>query len=264
MELNSRILRKGVIHFSFFVISFTLNAGVINLDGTYQGENVYVQNPYNSGKNAFCIQEVTINDNPFTEFNSSAFEIPLDDYNKGQYLNIKIKHNDDCRPRILNAEVIRSKSTFEIISLKADENSLKWTTNNESNQEPLIVEQFRNNKWVVIGKVIGKGPEGYNNYNFEVNHFSGANKYRIKQKDLGNKYRYSDILTHKSKKQPIDWFPKRVENEINLTAKTQFEIFDGAGNKLRSGFGNKIDVTDLPVGSYYLNIDNKTLKFTKK
>ena len=52
------------------------SAGVIVLEGNYQGKNIYVQNPFASSGVGFCVYEVTINDQTTTdEINSSAFEI---------------------------------------------------------------------------------------------------------------------------------------------------------------------------------------------
>ena len=97
---------------SFFILvalfSFgTLNAGVITMDGTYQGEKIVIQNPISSD-NSFCITEVYVNDIPFYEINQTAFEIRLSSMNVGEYVNIKIVHKDNCRPRILNTEALRS------------------------------------------------------------------------------------------------------------------------------------------------------------
>src|SRR3990172_2709116 len=141
---------KGIfLGISLLFVLFSVYGGVITIDGTYQGEALYIQNPISSDK-SFCITEVYVNDIPYYEINSTAFEINLSNLNKGDYINIKIVHKDNCRPRILNAEILRSKSTYEIVSFKVDENQVKWTTKNESNEEPFMIERFRNNKWVEI------------------------------------------------------------------------------------------------------------------
>jgi len=243
---------------------FISEAGVITIDGTNQGEPIYIQNPYLSSSNSFCISEVYVNDQKFTEIKSSAFEIPLSRFRIGQYVNIKIIHKDECKPKVLNPESLRSRSTFVNVSFKADEKRLRWTTKNETNEEPLIIEKFRNSKWVEIGKVIGEGTGGYNNYEFDVNHNSGLNRYRIKQKDLGDKHRFSRLLEYNSNKEPITFYPKRVSTEIYLTEKTNYEIFNSFGSLEKKGEDSRIDVSDFEPGVYYLNIDNRTEKFLKK
>ncbi len=255
---------KSTLVLLLFFASFSINAGVIVLDGTYQGDDVYFQNPYNSSDNSFCVTEAYINDAPVENINSSAFEVPLSNFKIGDYVRIKLVHRDYCKPRVLNPEVLMSKSTYELVSMKVDESSLKWTTNNESNHEPFVIEHFRNNKWVPIGKVIGKGPDGYNNYNFEVNHHSGVNKYRIKQRDLGNKYKYAQPVEYISDKSPITYYPKRVDKELYLSESTTYEIYDSFGGIVLKGEDQTINVSDFEPGIYYLNIDNRTEKFLKK
>jgi len=246
------------------LVVLNISAATITIDGTYQGENIYIQNPFNSASNTFCISEVLINDQIFPEINSAAFEIPLSTFKLGQYVEIKIEYKDNCKPRILNAEALRSKSTFEIVSIKCTDDQIKFTTKNEANQEPFIVEQFKNNKWVKVSKLTGTGTDGYNNYNTAISHYSGVNKYRIKQRSLGNTHRYSKVLEYKSNKPPITYYPKRVNNEIYLSESTSFEIFDSFGAIVKKGIDEKVDVRDLEEGVYYLNIDNRTEKFLKR
>lgn len=246
------------------LILLNLSAATITIDGTYQGENIYIQNPFNSSSNTFCISEVFINDQPYTETNSAAFEIPLATFKVGQFVEIRIEHKDNCKPRILNAEALRSKSTFEIVSIKCTDDQIKFTTKNESNEEPFIVEQFKNNKWVKVVNLKGNGTDGYNNYNAPINHYSGVNKYRIKQRSLGNTHRYSKVLEYKSNKPPVTYYPKRVNNEIYLSESTSFEIYDSFGALIKKGIDEKVDVRDLEEGVYYLNIDNRTEKFLKR
>jgi hypothetical protein len=259
----SILKRSGLLYIllGFFV---SLQASTITLDGTYQGEGIYIQNPYNSADNSFCIQKVTINGETFEDHGSSAFEISLEDFDKGDYVNIKIEHKDECQPKILNGEALRSKSTYDMVSLEVMKNKVKWTTKNEKNEEPFFVERYQNNKWVVVGKVVGKGPGGYNNYSVDVTHFSGKNKYRVKQRSIGGVDRYSEVVEYKSDKEPVEFYPKRVSDELNFSRVARFEIYDSYGYLIKKGEAETVDVSDLEKGVYYLNIDNRTEKFLKK
>lgn len=256
--LKSFILGLGIL------MTLSLSAGTYTLDGTYQGENIYVQNPFNNSTNTFCITEVFINDVPYTEINSAAFEISLTNFETGQYVEIRVEYKDNCRPRILNEEALRSKSTFEIVSIKCTEDQIKFTTKNETTEEPFIVEHFKNNKWVKVEKLKGSSSDGYNNYTCKVNHHSGINKYRVKQRSLGHQHRYSKVLEYKSDKAHIDFYPKRANTDIYLTESTNYEIYDSFGALVKKGVGEQIDVRDLEDGVYYLNIDNRTEKFLKR
>src|SRR5437868_2524545 len=77
---------------------------VIILEGNYQGKNLYVQNPYGSGGVGFCVTEVLVNGNIATdEIASSAFEIDFKPHKLvvGDKVEIKIKHKEDCKPKVL-------------------------------------------------------------------------------------------------------------------------------------------------------------------
>ena len=113
---------KKAIFTTLFATLVTLNAlaGVIVLEGHYQGKNLYVQNPFAGSGVGFCTYEVTVNGEVTTdEWNSSAFEIDLAarGLKVGEPVVIKIKHKDDCKPKVLNPEVLKPKSTFENLSM---------------------------------------------------------------------------------------------------------------------------------------------------
>ena len=74
--------------FASVLMLFGLSAKELIIDGTYQGENIYIQNPFSNKENGFCIKEVYVNDKPFTEINSSAFEIILEGQEIGKYVKI--------------------------------------------------------------------------------------------------------------------------------------------------------------------------------
>lgn len=243
-------------------------AGVLTIDGTYQGENIYVQNPFVPGTDSFCIRKVVVNGKelPKEVISSSAFEIDLSAMNlrKGQYVEIVIHHSNACYPRVLNPEALIAKSTFELVSFSADEEYIYWTTRNETSEEPFYVEQFRNNKWVVVAKVKGQGAGGYANYKVTAPHHSGLNRYRLKQRDLGGRWRYSEILEYKSSKEPVTFYPKRASDKLYLSAEAEYEIYDAFGYLVKEGRGKEIDISDLAPGVYYINVDNRTEKFVKR
>lgn len=83
------------------------------VDGTYQGKNLYCQNPYVNcidSTSRFVTVNVTINDTiqmPSDSIASGAFEIPLMDYGFkiNDPVHIVITHYLSGNPRILNPEV---------------------------------------------------------------------------------------------------------------------------------------------------------------
>ncbi|MBL4658590.1 MAG: hypothetical protein JKX73_11355 [Flavobacteriales bacterium] len=154
------------------IACLSMAASTVILEGNYQGKNLFVQNPFAGSGVGFCTFEVTINDQVTTdEINSSAFEIDFTAFQLeiGAKVIVKIKHGDDCKPKVLNPEVLKPKSTFDVISMKIDDNGvLNWNTNNETGKLPYIIEQFRWNKWVKVGEEEGKGQKANNSYTFKL------------------------------------------------------------------------------------------------
>lgn len=242
---------------------------MILLEGTYQGKNVYVQNPFASNGVGFCVYEVRVNDKITTdEIGSSAFEIDLRVYQlkNGDPVSIKIFHKDDCKPKVLNPEVLKPKSTFTTTTIAVDKDeNLKWTTTGESGKLTYIVEQFRWNKWVKVGEVEGTGTAGPNTYTFKVVAHSGENQFRVKQIDYSGQARTSPVAKFTSSKAEIKFYPVKAKTEITFEGgETMYEIYDQYGNIVKKGFGAKIDVTGLAKGGYFLNYDNKTAEFFKQ
>ncbi len=251
----------------FIALGINLNAQKIVLEGTYQGENLFVKNPFAVSGVGFCIYEVTVNGQLSTdEINSSAFEIDLSayDYNIGSPVLITIKHKEGCKPIILNPEVLKSKSTFDIVDLKIDGNKLLWSTENESGKLPYIVQQFRWNKWINVATINGVGSQEQHNYSAKIRFNSGKNKFRIKQTDYREKPRYSKIIEYNNNTPKVTFTPKKVTDEIIFSSPTMFEIYDEYGEIIFKGYLDKINVSGLTKGKYYINYDNTLGEFIKK
>lgn len=258
------ILTSANILPSYKAAQNELNSLII-LEGTYQGKNLRVKNPYVLPNEKYCTTEILINDVPSDKIYANDIEVDLSNFEKGEYVNIQIKHNDGCEPEVINPEVLRSKSTFEVVTITADLNLLKWTTKNETSQEPYIIEQKQYNKWVPIGKVIAKGTPGYNSYTFSIQNFSGLNEYRLKQSDyMKAHYRYSEPAKVNADIPPITFYPERVLNCIYLSRKTKYQIFTESGILVKQGEDYQIKLPNLNPGPYYLYIDNRVERILKK
>ena len=261
----------------FFSLSIVAFAGApdkqIVLKGIYQGENLYVMNPFAPSGIGFCVLEVTVNGKVTTdEINSSAFEIDLSVYNFkiGDPVTVVIKHRNGCLPKVLNPEVIRPRPTFNIESIKIDpqHSRLVWITTGELGSLPFIVEQYRWNKWSRVGKVQGKGTPGLHSYSYPVHFNSGLNRFRVRQVDkFTRQSRFSSTVTFMSKSPPVTFKPgngRRVEDKIIFSAPTDYEIYDYYGRLKKKGYGREVNVSTLPRGSYFINYDNKTEVFYKR
>lgn len=272
-------MKRLFVHTLLLVLGFSakVNAqgSVIILEGNYQGKVLYVQNPFGSGGVGFCVTEVKVNGNITTdETNSSAFEIDLKPWklNLGDKVEVRIYHKDGCKPKVLNPEVLKPKSTYEITNMTADKDgTFKWTTKSETGKLAFVVEQFRWNKWVKVGEVEGLGTPSSNDYSFKIAPHSGKNQLRVRQTDYSGQPRPSKSVDFISEAPEAEYGPAKTSKEINFTAKgkgsaleTMYEIYDQYGNIVKKGFGSKIDVSNLPKGAYFLNYDNKMGEFVKK
>ncbi len=263
-------MRKALILLAIlFSIPFGSWAKEIEIKGIYQGENLYVMNPFSSTGVGFCIYEVTVNGQVTTdEISSSAFEIDFTFFNlkKGDPVTVVIKHKDGCTPKLLNAEVLKPKSTFVVTAISIDRktNKLSWKTVGENGRLPFIVEQYRWKKWVKVSSVEGKGTNKEHAYSIEVHPHSGTNRFRVKQVDYTKKPRYSKEVTLRTMIKPVSFSPKKVKGEIKFSAETDYEIYNYYGTLVMKGRGTDVNVSKLAKGDYFINFDAKTATFEKK
>lgn len=256
---------------SSFLVSVA-SFGALSIEGSYQGKNLYVQNPEDGDGFGFCATKVTVNGDVMPGgCSSSAFEIDFSLFNIeiGEPVFIVIEHNDGCKPKILNPEVLLPRSTFNTVEINVNANGmLNWKTTNEQGKLPFFVEQYRWNKWVQVGEVLGKGTPGANGYEFQVAPHSGENTVRVVQIDHSGTKRSSKEVKFVSDVPVVEKNPVKVKDVINFTAngkaiETKYEIYDAYGNIVKKGVGTSVPCSNLLKGAYYINFDNKTEKFFK-
>jgi hypothetical protein len=255
----------------FILLNLNRSDAQLKLNGIYKGENIYIENPYTISGVGFCVTEILVNGNTTTdEIHSSFFEIDLSIYNfkYGDLLEILIHHKDDCKPRVLNPEVLTPESTFEIQYLTIDKiGLLKWATMKEHGALPFDIEQFKWNKWIQVGTTDGKGTGSLNRYSFDINLHTGKNKFRVKQIGCNNKARYSNSVEYTNSAREITFIPGnggKVIDQIFFSDNTSYEIYDYYGKLIKTGNSDNIKVSTLKPGTYFLNYDNKTETFIKK
>jgi hypothetical protein len=259
----------------FFLLVFNNTAwSILSIEGSYQGKNIYVHNPECNDGFGFCASKVKVNGDVLPGVtSSSAFEIDFSLFNIeiGEPVFIVIEHNLGCKPKILNPEVLLPKSTFIVTEmLVSNSGKLTWKTKNEQGKLPFIIEQYRWNKWVEIGEVMGKGKSGLNEniYEFQVIPHSKENRVRIAQIDQSGLKKSSKDVKFYSLNPDVKKNPIKVKTVINFTANgkpidTKYEIFDAYGNIVKKGYGSVVNCENLVKGAYYINFDNKTEKFFK-
>lgn len=243
-----------------------ISAEELVVKGTYQGENIYVKNPFAPSGVGFCAYEVTVNGMITTdEINSSAFEIDLSVYglNVGDDVSVVIRYKDDCTPMVLNANALQVQKPAKIESVKAADGTIKFTTTGETGSLPFIIEQYRWNKWIKVGEVKGLGHNKPNSYEAKIRTHSGVNKYRIRQTTLNRKAQSISkeaVLTSDAPKVTF----KSTNNEITFSGETLYEVYDQYGGIVFKGYGKAINISTLAKGKYYLNYDNSQGEFTRR
>jgi hypothetical protein len=264
----STFIRAIAFAFTLLVgaVAQTASAEELVIKGTYQGENIYVKNPFAPSGVGFCAYEVTVNGMITTdEINSSAFEVDLSVYGftVGDDVNIVIRYKDDCTPMVLNATAlqVQKPAKFETIAVK--DGMLKFSTSGETGSLPFVIEQFRWNKWVKVGEVRGKGRNQSNTYEVKVRTHSGANKFRVRQSTSNRKVQsYSKEAVTIVAAAPIKY--KASNDEITFTGETMYEVYDQFGGIVFKGYGQSINISTLTKGKYYLNYDNSQDEFVKR
>ncbi len=257
---------------SLSLFSILIARADLSIEGSYQGKNLYVQNPEDEDGFGFCATKVTINGDVMPGgVSRSAFEIDfsLFNINVGDPVFIVIEHNNGCTPKILNPEVLLPRSTFQVTEMTiSDDGLLKWKTTSEQGKLPYIIEQYRWNKWVSAGEVDGVGTPTENSYEYKVIPHSGENKVRVVQVDNSGTKKKSDEQTFTSSLTMVEMAPKKVKSEIKFTTNgaaidTKYEIYDAYGNIVKKGYASSVNCENLRKGAYYINFDNKNEKFIK-
>lgn len=235
------------------------------MTGEYQGKDIYIQNPLSQDKKNFCTIGVYLNEKLVnTAPKTSAFKIDLEHLQVGDPVFIKIVHKEGCTPKIINPQVIRSKSKYQFLNVYADDLSVHWATIGELPYGKFFLEHYRNKSWQNIETVTGKGSFESNQYNLKPVHHSGENKYRIKYVQSDGKIYFSTVFTYFNDVDPISFRPTMVIDKITLSRSTDYAVVDSFGNQIAKGSGSEIQLDNLKAGLYFLYIDNREEKFVKK
>lgn len=147
---------------------------------------------------------------------------------------------------------------------------LKWETLWEQNNSGFAVERNTNGAWQQVGFVASQAMGGNSgdllSYQFaDPNNIKGVSQYRIRQVDLDNKSRYSEIRTVRGEGQigKIIAFPNpSIDGKVNVsfedaTMNREVSLMDMSGRMVRqwkSVTTNNITIENLTPGMYTLRV----------
>lgn len=253
-----------------FSLSYLYSFGALSIEGVYQGKNLYVMNPMDDDGFGYCATEVTLNGKVIMDSSSlsvGAFEINLIGQNLvlGDPILIVIQHHEGCEPKILNQYPCISRNTCIVTSINISQDGLlTWSSVQEHGKLPFTVEQYRWNKWIAIGQVIGGGKLDTNFYQFQVTPHSGENKLRIAQSDPIQVKKTSNEVKLQTQIKKIRYKVNQETQSIDFSNETMYELFDVNGSIIKKGSGNSVDLSIIKKGTYYLNFDNENVSIKWK
>ncbi|MDX1628838.1 MAG: hypothetical protein R3345_09075 [Fulvivirga sp.] len=257
---------KVIICFWFLIVGIGQVSGAEKIiSGTYQGKDVYVQNPFNPTTKSFCTRAVYVNDRLLLQSpKASAFKIDLSYLSKGDIVVIKIIHEEGCAPRIVNTHVLSSPSGFQFLSTAADNQSITWSTKGEEGDGYFYLEQqTEENSWHVADTIKAKGQLNMNEYVVSAPHEKGLNRYRILYRN-GTGTENASVEISYTEEKMITFYPLIATTSLTLSDTAVYVITDYFGREVKKGEGTKVLIQDLKPGQYYITIQNRKEKFVKK
>jgi hypothetical protein len=235
----------------------------LELSGTYQGRNIYIQNPHADTGKGFCITKILVNGKPSPVENTDAFAIQLDAFHFkfGDPVEIEIFHGENCMPKILTND-INPKLSLSLTTLTIDKDGfLNWTISGDTCNQPFIIEQYRWNKWMKVGEVPGNKIADQNSFRCKLSFCSGENRFRVKRIQRNGIVQISAPVNYTSAIPKPTYKINPKTKQVVFSAETPYEIYDSKGNLLKKGSGTIVDLRELDSDQYFLNYDNSMTDF---
>lgn len=180
--------------------------------------------------------------------------------------------------------VVSSPLPVELLAFKAKYteggNLLTWQTANEVNNKGFQVERIMDNgQWAILGFVTAKGKAA--NYEFVDNaplsagsSLNSTSYYRLRQMDNDGKEAFSKVISVSRKgNSKLKVSPNPVSNMLIIETDVDlvrnetntFQIFNLLGQQVLMGtMAQRIDVSALPQGTYFLKVGVEQVKFIKQ
>jgi len=238
-------------------------AGEIIAKGTYQGKNIFVQNPLSPDRTTYCTQAVYLNNKLVLENpKASSYEVNMSKLSVGTPVEIKIVYKDGCKPKIINPSAIKSVSNFKFTNTVVTADEISWQVEGETPNSVYYIEHYVNNNWTNVKVITAQNAQ--TSYNVSLKHTAGVNKYRVKHQAKLGQIAYSPTVSYNSTAGMVKFYPRNVTNKIYFTAVVTYEISNAKKQVVKKGKGKDVDLSTLQRGVYYVRFDNRTEQFLKK
>jgi hypothetical protein len=261
---------KNILVGLFICAVGQLSAALFEVHGTYQGDNLIIQNAFNEDTKSFCISSVYLNGQDMkVDVKHLTIELHFEkSLTVGDPINLRVYHKAGCKPTLVNERAIKRASLFSFVSFKVNAKQFNWSTRGEQKDAKLSIQRYQYGEWVDVASVVSKGGMSGNNYVLPTAHYSGINRYRIVYIQQDGVIEYGESIDFKSNQQPINFFPTKVKGKItfanNNHLPVKYFIYDIEGHKIMEGEGLEIDCIGLePKEVYTLVFDNQHKKFQK-
>ena len=233
-------------------------AGETHFTGVFQGKVLFIQNPYDTENEQFCVRELYINGTK-KEFNSRLSAIALDFKEIDLYtpVTIKIIHKDSCSPIILNPDAIFFHSTFNFKEIELTDSLLCWKAVGDKEGADYLVERYEGGIWMEVSNIESQGIYAGTKYEYVPRLEEGPNKYRIRYNFPDGKYLYSRDIDYHFYPEPVTFNPKRTSHLIKFSRSASYKIYDPKDSVVLEGVGTQVDVRRLWKGDYVIYFDGK-------
>jgi hypothetical protein len=146
-------------------------------------------------------------------------------------------------------------------------NWLTWTTAHESRNKGFHIErQNPSGTWENIGFVTAKG--SHSSYEFMDKAPLSISVYRLRQVDFDGKEMFSKVISiNKKVPKTLKIYPSVTTQFLTLDATevVDYQVFNLLGQPILNGrTKQRIDVSDLPTGTYIIRVGWEQVKFVKQ
>lgn len=234
-------------------------AGETRLTGVYRGKTLFIRNPYNAEKRAFCVSEISLNNKRLSlNYNLSAIKVDFAGIDENSPVSIHIIHSDStCKPIIINPDAIAYHYSFSFGEISMNDSVLVWSSTGDHKEGLYLLDYYDYGFWQSKDTVLVKGSGTRTTYVHFPELQEGPNKLRLKYIFPSGDYVYSREIDFHYYEEPVTFTPKSSKSSLTLSRYANYEIYDKGNNMVLSGAGSTIDIRSLKRGDYIIYFDNK-------